>query len=222
MPEGAAAQLTWQVASALDHLHGLEMAHRDVKPGNILFDGPLGAAEPWLRVKLCDFGFAIRCANKRLKKQVGTPQYVAPELTIPPDAHAGYRGRPVDMWALGAVLYETLHGKHAFYGSTLEQLETRIRAASHEPIEKNVPPIARGLILALLTQDPEKRMTARAALAHSYLKQGRRESELRATMAGEQREQQQLEEPEAAAPTGSADVKPQRAPAVDVKVVRIS
>ena len=77
------------------------MAHRDVKPGNILFDGPLGAAEPWLRVKLCDFGFAIRCANKRLKKQVGTPQYVAPELTIPPDAHAGYRGRPVDMWALG-------------------------------------------------------------------------------------------------------------------------
>lgn len=177
MSEAPAAQVLWQVACALEYLHALEMAHRDVKPGNILFVGANGPHEPWMRVKLCDFGFALKCGHRRLKKQVGTPQYVAPELTLPPDAHAGYRGKPVDMWALGAVAYETLHGKHAFHGASFEQLETRIRANSHEPLLPTLSAAARALIHALLVADPDKRLTAKAAAATTWLKHGRRDNE---------------------------------------------
>ena len=175
MPEAQVAVLAWQVASALEFMHGLDVAHRDVKPGNILFDGPLGAHEPCMRVKLCDFGFATRCGKKWLKKQVGTPSYTSPELTIPPDAHDGYRGKPVDMWALGCVLYEALHGKHCFYGASLEQLGTRIRAVSHEPFSKELSSGPRQLVGALVVGAPERRLTATQALSHAWLKHGRKQ-----------------------------------------------
>lgn len=183
MPEVQGAQVIWQVAAALEHLHGLEIAHRDVKPGNILFDGPLGAAEPVMQVKLCDFGFATRCGKRLLKKQVGTPSYVAPELTVPPDSHDGYRGRPVDMWALGVVLYETLHGKPAFYGSNMEQLETRIRAGSHEPFSKEMSSGPRALFQGMLKLAAKERLTAKQALKHPWLANARK--------LGEQMRQQQ-------------------------------
>ena len=174
MPEAIAACVLAQVASAVRHLHSLDVAHRDIKPANILFDGALGAAEAQPTVKLCDFGFALRCGGRMLKKQVGTPQYVAPELTIPPDAHAGYRGKPVDLWALGCVLYEMLHGKPAFYGSTAEQLETRIRAVSHEACSKDLTGLARALIGELLVHAPAKRLTAKALCAAPWLTQARK------------------------------------------------
>eukprot|EP00966_Prymnesium_polylepis_P023407 538870-Prymnesium_polylepis.1 len=106
-----------QLCSALVHMHGMGVTHRDVKPENILFvDSSL------VRVKLCDFGFAIRCGERRLRTVCGSPQYMAPELS----RREPYHGPPVDVWALCAVVYEMLHGKAAFRGSSMEQLGIRI------------------------------------------------------------------------------------------------
>ena len=170
MPEEQVARLTSQVASALAHMHALDLAHRDVKPGNILFDNEGGAAAADFRIKLCDFGFATKCGGRMLRKLVGTPSYIAPELTGA-GTEAGYRGRPVDLWALGVVVFEILHGKPAFYGANLEQLETRIRAVSHAPFDAPVSAGARALVQALLKAEPAKRLTAKKALEHSWLKQ---------------------------------------------------
>jgi len=171
MPETQVARLAWQTASALEHMHLLDLVHRDIKPGNILFDNAGGANAPDMRIKLCDFGFATKCGGKMmLRKLVGTPSYIAPELTGA-GKEGGYRGRPVDMWALGVVLFEALHGKPTFYGATLEQLETRIRAVSHAPFDAPISAGARALVQALLKAEPGKRLSANKILDHGWVRQ---------------------------------------------------
>ena len=78
-------------------------------------------------LRLCDFGFA--CFEKReepLYKEFCTPQYAAPEIASPTDAHRGYRGHAVDMWALGCVVYEMLHRRPAFKAEALFELQVRV------------------------------------------------------------------------------------------------
>ena len=173
MPEAKVARVTGQIASALAFLHGLGVCHRDVKPGNILFVNEGGANhEEAMCVKLCDFGFATKCGRRNLRKLMGTPSYIAPELTGC-GTEGGYKGRPVDMWALGVVTYEMLHGRPPFYGATLDQLETRIRAVSHAPFDPAVSYGAKSLVLGLLCADPTKRLSAKMTLKQPWIKRRR-------------------------------------------------
>ena len=109
------AEGTLQLASALAHLHALGIAHGDIKPANILLtggcvDGKGVLDGRRLQMKICDFGFSCICGDRKLRDYCATPCYAPPELATPTDAHKGYYGRPVDMWALGCVIYEMLHG----------------------------------------------------------------------------------------------------------------
>ena len=103
---------------------------------------------------------------------MGTPSYIAPELTGC-GTEGGYKGRPVDMWALGVVTYEMLHGRPPFYGATLDQLETRIRAVSHAPFDPAVSYGAKSLVLGLLCADPTKRLSAKMTLKQPWIKRRR-------------------------------------------------
>ena len=129
IPESDCAYMGAQINAALRHLHKLDVAHRDLKPGNVLFAG-----DKWL--KLCDFGFAKRCRGQRLHTICGTPIYMAPELTM--DQKKGYKGHPVDMWAFGAMMYEMLHNKLAFNGVSAQQLNERIRSGKHAPLKSGL------------------------------------------------------------------------------------
>jgi serine/threonine protein kinase len=102
-----AVRLTQQIASALGATHELGLVHRDVKPGNILLDAD-GAA------LLTDFGIARRLAAQQSGDgptlagtglPVGTPQYMSPEQLRGEDLD-----QRTDVYALGAVLYESLTG----------------------------------------------------------------------------------------------------------------
>ena len=55
------------------------------------------------------------------------------------DSHGGYLGRPVDMWALGCVLFECLHRRPAFRAEELFELEGLIRRANYGPLGKHTP-----------------------------------------------------------------------------------
>ena len=72
---------------------------------------------------------------------------MAPELHTP--TGDGYLARPVDMWALGAMLYELLHGRPAFRGGTMEQLKLRIVRVSHEALAKPLAEGAKSLVRRL-------------------------------------------------------------------------
>ena len=79
-------------------MHSLGVAHRDIKPDNLVFTG----GDRTL-IKIVDFGFAASwkadSGAKRLRTVLGTPAYMAPELV----KKQPYLGPPVDVWALGTV-----------------------------------------------------------------------------------------------------------------------
>jgi len=104
------------IAEALDYVHQRGMLHRDVKPGNIFFDGFWNAF-------LGDFGIAkvVDGTGGLAKEQtltatmmaIGTPDFMAPELFSPkakPDGRA-------DQYALAVTVYEMLCGVRPFTGS---------------------------------------------------------------------------------------------------------
>jgi serine/threonine protein kinase len=92
--------------------------HRDIKLDNILLE------EGTRMVKLIDFGFSVvvNAPNQRLKVFCGTPSYMAPEITKKSD----YEGLPVDIWALGVLLYVMLVGQFPFRGTSEQDLYQRI------------------------------------------------------------------------------------------------
>jgi serine/threonine protein kinase len=104
MEEGEILRILRAVAEALDYAHRAGVIHRDVKPGNILFDGS--------RPVLTDFGIA-RCGEQtRMTASnsfVGTPYYLSPEQALGKELD----GRS-DLYSLGAVGYQMATGRPPF------------------------------------------------------------------------------------------------------------
>lgn len=107
-----------QAARGLVHAHGQGIVHRDMKPENILMFrrdgmGPTGTEKlgDWL-FKISDFGIAkyIGLQNKTMTS-IGSPAYMAPEQFY--DEY----DLKTDIYALGAILFELLHGRVPFDGS---------------------------------------------------------------------------------------------------------
>ena len=88
-----------QVIQALKHCHSMNVLHRDIKPENLFFNADKTV------LKLGDFGMAMQLSKgKRLSKLCGTLEYVSPEMLENSYNHA------VDIWSLGVLCYECLHG----------------------------------------------------------------------------------------------------------------
>lgn len=144
--------------------------HRDLKPENVLCK-----SKDWpLAVKLADFGLANFAEDGNVREStvggggmVGTPGYVAPEVV----KREPY-GPPVDMWACGVLLYIMLSGKMPFFGRDDNECLRRIAVGQYSLPDRewsSISPDAISLVKSLLQLDPEKRLTANAALQHQFL-----------------------------------------------------
>jgi serine/threonine protein kinase len=148
--------------------------NRDLKPENIL----LMSKEDDTGIKIADFGFAARIGSGSVKQQAGTPGYVSPEV-LERKAH----GKPVDMWAMGVVLYMLLAGYPPFYQADEDPraMYRRILTGNyqfHPEYWSAVSPEAKDLITGLLTVDPTARLTVDQVLAHPWLKKSKEELSL--------------------------------------------
>lgn len=153
------ARLIEHMVRATRHLHDqLQIAHRDLKPDNMLVQ--LDPSTDELNLQLCDFGLAMCCPDgARLQTLCGTPMYMAPELLR--RAPHGYEGRRVDVWALGAVAYELLHARSPFRATHALELTTNIRHGRHAPFRPRLHALYRTLIASCLRIHPPDRLTAR-------------------------------------------------------------
>ncbi|KAJ1409340.1 Serine/threonine-protein kinase, active site [Sesbania bispinosa] len=164
LSEPQAASLIKQLLEAVAHCHRLGVAHRDIKPDNILFD----SAD---NLKLADFGSAEWFGDGRsMSGVVGTPYYVAPEVLMGRDYN-----EKVDVWSCGVILYIMLAGIPPFYGdSAVEIFEAVVRANLRFPsrIFRSVSPAAKDLLRKMICRDSSTRISAEQALRHPWILSG--------------------------------------------------
>ncbi|CAH8826267.1 unnamed protein product [Trichobilharzia szidati] len=93
-----------QLVSAVNYLHQLNIAHRDIKDENIIIDD-------LFHLKLIDFGSAIQVLPGEIRMDIsGTIEFCSPEVLL----GKGYNPMGVDIWALGITLYTLVFGENPF------------------------------------------------------------------------------------------------------------
>lgn len=145
-------RLVCDVCSAIALLHSRRFAHRDLTPLNIrcTLDG---------RAKLFDFGSMTQFG--RSKHIVGTPQFLAPEVL-----HGQHVDARADLFSLGATLYFTLTGRHAFAARELGDLPALWREPPPPPsaLVPDVPAALDQLVSELLRLRAEERPSSAAVV----------------------------------------------------------
>ena len=162
MCESDVKWVMYQIVSALYYLHCNAVAHRDVKPENILMLG-----DEHLTCRLSDFGLAKNFMNDPLKTSCGTQEYAALEILM----GASEYSYQVDMWSVGVVAYVALCGYQPFDGDSIEEMIDDMKSGdvqfdpddwSHISVE------ARDFIVRCLYPHPQYRMNSEQALQHAW------------------------------------------------------
>lgn len=153
-----------QVADALNYAHGHRVVHRDVKPGNMIYD------RRTRRIKVTDFGVACLTDASKTKTGtiLGTPSYMSPEQVL---------GRKVDgrsdLFSLGVTFYQMLRGELPFDGQPLATLMYKIANEPHPQVTHlrlDLPPCLNEIMDKALAKKPEDRFQSGAEMAQAVRK----------------------------------------------------
>ena len=164
LPESEAVAIVRDILQGLRFAHDKGLAHRDVKPSNVLIDESG-------RARISDFGIAVLIGARETRLTatgavVGSPWYMSPEqIERPQDVD----GRS-DIYALGILLYEMLTGEVPFDGASDFNIHyQQIKASVPDPREKN-PAISKDMahiIMKAMAKDPAERFQDCGEVLHA-------------------------------------------------------
>jgi hypothetical protein len=148
-----------QIFEAMDYIHKLGMAHRDIKLENILI-------KKNYEIKIIDFGFGMYNPENKLQKFFcGTPNYMPPEIA----EKKPYIGQLADMWSLGILVYKIFCADFPFKGKDEKELYKAIKTGKFT-MASYTPEYAKKIICSLIVLNPNKRMTCEEVLNSDWLK----------------------------------------------------
>lgn len=161
LPPREAAALLRTIAEAVDYAHRQGMLHLDLKPGNVIL-GNDGVP------RITDFGLARRLGADGLvdnDRVSGTPGYMAPEQV---QVHGRKLSPATDVWALGAILYESLTGHAPFEGDSPQAVVALVRDGTvrgPHRYREALPRDLEAICLLCLQKDPARRYSSARQLA---------------------------------------------------------
>ena len=179
LEEPLAAFYFAQLLRGVNFMHNTcNLTHRDLKPENCMIEKSTNM------LKIIDFGLS-KHQQSAVTLAVGTPDYMAPELLGGavgagfPALHerrvGQYDARACDVWAMGVLLYLLVTGQYPFEDPTQPQNVVatlqNIALGRMRPLSRRISAECKGLIHAMLTQDPKKRITLREIGKHTWLVQ---------------------------------------------------
>ncbi|XP_054423841.1 sperm motility kinase 4A-like [Pteronotus mesoamericanus] len=163
LSEDEARAMFRQMVSALHYCHGKGIAHRDLKPQNMLLDRHLN-------IKVADFGFSRNFRDYRLSTFCGTLSYMAPEVL----RRQIYDGPKADVWSLGVILHEMVTGKAPFQGDTAADMVKAVKEVGTKPLQlpEFTSEEVRALLRKLLTVDPHLRPNLEHVMRDPWVNKG--------------------------------------------------
>ena len=131
------------LVAGVAQLHAAGIVHRDLKPANIFLEDGV--------VKVGDYGLSktISEVDRDHSVSVGTCHYMAPEI------RSGRYDKPIDVYAIGVILYELITGQPPFQGETVAEI--LMRHQFDRPDLDQIPEHYRGILARTLDKDPARR-----------------------------------------------------------------
>jgi serine/threonine protein kinase len=161
LPQNQILSIGRQLCEALAYAHAQQVIHRDIKPSNIILLTNGDA-------KLTDFGIAkvldAEVALTRTEDIVGTLEYMPPEQIL----NAKAADARVDIYAVGAVLYELLSGQR-LYADPLQKLQHNPRPLRQ--VSPHLPAWLSAAIMKALAREPDKRFQSAQEMAQALRSQ---------------------------------------------------
>ena len=159
-----------QVSDGLQAAHNRGLVHRDIKPGNIIFNPDNG------EIKITDFGIAKISDDSRTRtgSVMGSPLYMSPEQL---------KGQKVtgatDTYSLGITLYKLVCGETPYQGDTLANLTYQILNKRPRSVREFNPELPNGVVRLInkaIQREPDKRFLSAATMAEALRRQASREA----------------------------------------------
>ncbi|EJD74012.1 kinase [Loa loa] len=162
VPEAVTRRFFRQLASAIQYMRAMNVAHMDLKPQNILLTNQHKPC-----VKVSDFGLSQYLKkNEQASSFRGSPLYMAPEIFC----REPYDSR-VDLWSCGVILYECLYGIPPFTAHTYSELVVQIlsQQSINYPTNVHLSSVCLNLLQALLVRNPHERITFERLFTHPFV-----------------------------------------------------
>ena len=134
------------LVEGVSYLHDHGIVHRDLKPANLFMEEGI--------VKIGDYGLSKMITSERVSnhsESIGTCHYMAPEIST------GKYNKPIDIYAIGVILFEMLNGQVPFDGETVG--EVLIKHLTTRPDLSAMPDPYREIVAKALAKDPAHRQS---------------------------------------------------------------